>query len=279
MNFAEAEATLAERGWLAVDLPDPSAVFAVRDRLLGWLRERLPDLPSLDDYHLFAADDQQHVDLLHDLSSSYWDRDLGRTIVAANLDLFRTIVGRDLHIQRYPYLRAVRPGKIRDAAPLHRDTYYGASPHEVSVVIPFTDMSETCALRVISGSHLAPDSDYPYTQTVSPDVVVRSPKHELGFPYAPRLLEPSLMDRAETVPLRVGQALLFPLTLVHGGGIDTGKRTRFSTDIRVVNSWAPVSLSRGVHPDYFVPLCSSAVTSIARHYQEINQARTAKESA
>ena len=270
MKFADAEAALVERGWLTLDLPDPSAVLAVRDRLLAWLRERLPDLKSLDEYHLHAAD-HEHIDLIHGLSRFYWEHDLGRTIIAANLDLFRELAGPDLYIQRYPYLRAVRPGKLPDAAPLHRDTYYGASPYELSAVIPFTAMSEACALRVISGSHRAPDSDYPYIQTISPDVAARSPKHELGYAYAPRLLDPDLMDRAEPVPLRVGQVLLFPLSLVHGGGIDTGTRTRFSSDIRVVNSWAPVPISRGVHPDYFVPLCTSAVTATARHYQEINK--------
>ena len=183
-------------------------------------------------------------------------------------------------MQRYWYLRVVRPGKLSDAAPLHRDTYYGSSPYDFLLVVPFTDMSESCALHVISRSHRAPDTDYPYTQTVSPDVVIRSPKHQLGFPYAPRRLNPSLMDRAETVPLRVGQGLLFPLSLVHGGGgIDMGTLTSFSSDMCVVTSWAPVSMSCGVHEDYFVPLCASTVTSIARHYLEINQAPPAKDSA
>ena len=86
MNLAEAELTLAERGWLVVDLPNPSAVFAVRDRLLAWLREWLPGLKTLDEYHMFVDDDQQHIELLYQLARSYWDHDLGRTIVAANLD-------------------------------------------------------------------------------------------------------------------------------------------------------------------------------------------------
>jgi len=270
MTAAEAEAAIAERGWVALDLPDPTAVFAVRDRLLAWLQETLPALTSLEHYHHHVTD-TQHVELLHDLSQRYWTADLGRTIIEGNLDLFRHLVGPDLHVQRYPYVRAVRPGSIRDAAPLHRDTYYGASPFEVSAVIPFTEMSESCALRVISGSHLAPDSDFPYTDTVSPDVVPRSPKHQLGFPYAPRLLDPALMDRAEAVPLRVGQVLLFPLSLVHGGGVGGGTHTRFSSDIRVVNSWAPVSMSRGVHPDYFVPLCRSVVSDTARRYEGLRE--------
>jgi len=138
-------------------------------------------------------------------------------------------------------------------------------------LLPSPRWTNRNAVRVISGSHLVPDSEYPYVQTQSDDVVIRSPKHKLGYPYAPRLLNPALMDRAEPVPLRVGQVLVFPLSLVHGGGIDTGTRTRFSSDIRIVNSWAPVQWSRGVHPDYFVPVYTSPVTEIARAYERANR--------
>ncbi len=271
MILADLEASIAKRGWAAVDLPDPTPVFRVGDQLLAWIRKRHRDLSSLDQYHTLGLSDEQHFALQYDLSLYYWDADLGRDILRANLDLFRALLGPDLHGQRYPYLRAVRPGKPSDAAPIHRDTYYGASPYEVSAVIPFTEMDPLNAMRVISGSHLAPDRDYPYTQTVSEDVVTGSPKHKLGYAYAPRLLDPKLLDQAEAVPLRLGQALLFPLSLVHGGGNATGHRTRFSTDIRVVNSWAPVAFSRGVHPDYFLPLCSSPVTSVAQRFLETNR--------
>ena len=127
----------------------------------------------------------------------------------------------------------------------------------------------------ISGSHVAPDRAYPFEQQQNAAVTPRSPKHELGFPYAPKLLAPELHERAEPVPLRVGQALVFGLSLVHGGGVNTGTRTRISTDIRVANSWAPVARSRGVHADYFVPLCSSAITRSARLYQAANDERPA----
>ena len=83
---------------------------------------------------------------------------------------------------------------------------------------------------------------------------MRSKKHRLGFSYAPRLLDPELAERAEPVPIKLGQALLFVLSLVHGGGINNGTATRFSADIRLVNSLAPVTHSRGVHDDYYAPL-------------------------
>jgi hypothetical protein len=273
VSLAGREATLAERGWVVIDLPDPSAVLHARDRLLGRLRDAaLPGLRSLDDYHWLVDDDERHIEILHDLATFSWEAELGRAIIASNLDLFRHLVGLDLHIQRCPYLRAVRPGKPRDAAPLHRDTYYGASAYEVSVLVPLTDMGAEGVLRVISGSHVSPDAAYPYLQQVSADVTIRSPKHQLGFPYAPRLLDPALVARAEPVPLTVGQVLVFGLALVHGQGVNAGPRTRFSTDIRIVNSLVPVRRDRGVHDDYYVPLCTSAVSLSAYRYLAANEA-------
>jgi hypothetical protein len=272
VSAAVYEATLAERGWVVVDLPDPSPVRHARERLLARLRETaLPGLRSLDDYHWLVDDDERHIEILHGLMVFFWEAELGRAVIASNLELFRHLVGLDLHIQRCPYLRAVRPGKPRDAAPLHRDTYYGASAYEVSVLVPLTDMGAEGVLRVISGSHVSPDSAYPYVQQVTPEVAIRSPKHQLGFPYAPRLLDPLLAERAEPVPLAVGQALVFGLSLVHGHGINAGSRTRFSTDIRVVNSLVPVPRHRGVHDDYYVPLCSSAVSGSAHRYLTANE--------
>jgi len=272
VSAAVYEATLAERGWVVVDLPDPSPVRHARERLLARLRDTaLPGLRCLDDYHWLVDDDERHIEILHGLMVFFWEAELGRAVIASNLELFRHLVGLDLHIQRCPYLRAVRPGKPRDAAPLHRDTYYGASAHEVSVLVPLTDMGAEGVVRVISGSHVSPDSAYPYVQQVSPDVAIRSPKHQLGFPYAPRLLDPLLAERAEPVPLAVGQALVFGLSLVHGHGINAGSRTRFSTDIRVVNSLVPVPRNRGVHDDYYVPLCSSAVSLSAHRYLAANE--------
>ncbi len=39
MNLDELETTLAERGWLSLDLPDPSGIFEARDHLLEHLRD------------------------------------------------------------------------------------------------------------------------------------------------------------------------------------------------------------------------------------------------
>jgi len=265
------ESLLAERGWLVVDLPDARPVLHARRLLLDHLREdALPALTRLDDYHRHVDDDGRHDEILHDLTAFYWGMGLGRAIVERNLEVFHVLVGRDLHVQRRPALRASRPEKSQDVMALHRDTYYGASPYELSVVVPFTDVDASGALRVVSRSHLAADADIPYIQDVSPDVVSRSPKHQLGFPYAPRALAPALDARAEPIPLRTGQALVFGLALVYGSALNTGGRTRISTEIRVVNSLAPRVPGRGTDASSYGPLCVSPLSDAARRYLAIN---------
>ena len=273
MNITRVEAELDERGWAVIDLPDPAPVYETRDALVKHLREEgLADLKSLDDYHLHVTGDDEHIDTWHALSEWFWDQDLSRQIIEANVAVFRALVGPDMHIQRYPYLRAVRPDRHGEAAPIHRDTYYGSSPYELVVLVPFSDVPAEAAMRVITGSHVAPDADYPYTQHENPDVPMRSKKHRLGFSYAPRLLAPELIERAEPVPIRLGQALLFVLSLVHGGGVNHGTITRFSADIRLVNSLAPVTHSRGVHDDYYVPLSRSVLARTVERYDAANEA-------
>jgi hypothetical protein len=255
-----------DRGWTVAELPDGAVVLEVRDRLLGFLHANgVPGLTGLDQYH-HLVDDGQHLDILDRLAAFYWQQRFGLEIVTRNLDPIRQLVGLDLHVQTFPYLRVVRPSRPADVVGLHRDTNYGASPYEVSIVVPFTNLDASGALRVVSRSHVAPRDAYPATRRPDLGVAQGSREHRLGFPYAPQVLSPSVRDRAEPVPLRVGQALFMSLSLVHGQEVNEAATTRVSTDIRVVNSLAPVSWSRGVRRDYYSPLCSSAVTEQANRY-------------
>jgi hypothetical protein len=257
------EELYAARGWVVIDLADRTVVDAARARLLEWLRAGpTPALERLDDYHLHV-DDADHEPAHAELAERSWEARLGHAIVESELEFLRGFVALDLHVQRYPYLRIARPGCPRDVTGLHRDLLYGASPYEVSVVVPFTDLDARSALRIVSGSHTAPTADFPATRVESADVAPGSTRHRLGFPYAPQVLAPEVRARAEPVPVRVGQALLMSLGLVHGQETNSGRSTRFTIDVRVVNSLAPVSLSRGVRDDYYEPLCSSAVTAQA----------------
>ena len=255
---------------MVIDLPDPDAVLDARAALVAWLRDGpVPALQTLEDYHL-AVDDRAHADVHWDLSSWFWERRLAHDIVARNLALLQQLAGIDLHVQRYPYLRIARPGRAPDVTGLHRDTLYGASPWELSLIVPFTDVTAASAVQVVSGSHAEPAAAYPATRRDSPDVEPGSRAHRLGFPYAPQELAPEVAARAEPVPLRVGQALAFGLGLVHGQSVNAGEQTRVSVDVRVVNSLAPVALARGVRADYYEPLSAAPVTRLAQRYPDLD---------
>ncbi len=259
MSLEQALRDLGECGWAVIDLPDPNPVLRAREHLLDRLRRRLPELADLAEYHRHVSGEDLHIEAMFDLCQFYWDEQIPELIVAANIGLLRAIAGPDLDVQRRPFLRAVRPDHPEDAVPLHRDTLYGASPHEVSILVPFTDMPAESALLAIAGSHLEPESAYPFTQTTSASVTKGSPRHKLGYAYAPRLLSPTASARAQPVPLAVGQVMVFGLSLVHGGGTNQATHTRFSSDFRVVNPFVPLRRNRGVDEQYFVPLCRSPI--------------------
>ena len=70
----------------------------------------------------------------------------------------------------------------------------------------------------MTGSHTLPENHFPTTQIENPDEAVRkgSSKHQLGFLYAPKVMDPSIATDMLAVPLKLGQAIAFSLSTVHG---------------------------------------------------------------
>jgi len=267
-EFASLGRHFVEQGWVRVTMPDPAPAFAARDAMLELLRRELSaDLATIADYHQFIGDDEaRHTALQQQLTELFWHERFGQRICAAQADFFTRFVGLDLHVQKYPYVRVARPGLRQDNIGVHRDTQYGASPYELSVWIPYGDLDEGGALRVLPGSHLLPERDFEFEQRPDPVVTKGSQKHKLGFPYAPKALKGDVESRMQPVPIRLGEMLIFSLSLVHGQTINAGAVTRLSTDIRLVNSLAPIEWQRSVHADYYEPLSTSPVTEQARRY-------------
>lgn len=194
---------------------------------------------------------------------------LPRKVILSNLRYFHTLIGRDLHIQRQPFLRISRPDVVEDNIGMHRDTWYGDTPHEISVWIPLTDTDDDNALRVAPGSHLWSEAAHP-VERFDGSVEKGSVKHSLGFIHGnpKRLATP-----AETIPLpvRVGQMIVFPLSLLHGVEVNRSNRTRFSMDVRLANSLAPIRWERSRDEGYYEQLCVSPATKVAKAYAEANR--------
>ena len=256
---------LQEHGWMVVKLPNPEPVYRARAAVLQELRRLTGnEQVTLENYHHIAEDDGEHTQLQVKLTQYFREQRFGPQIIRAQQEFFVALLGRDIDVQSSPYLRITRPQKPQDNIGYHRDTFYGGSPFELSVVVPYVDVPLESALSVLPGSHLRPESDFPTVQVQSSDVTKSSAKHQLGFLYAPKLIEPTSLTGMQPIPIQLGEALIFSLATVHGSEENRAQVSRWSSDIRVMNGLAPVDLSS--RPTYYEPLCRSVVTEMAEAY-------------
>ena len=265
------KADFLENGWIVIDLLDRSPLDEATESLLQALH-RITCNPDLDftNYLDHISSDDQHIAVQAELTEIYRKGKHARRIITAQLAFLQEFIGPDISIQRCPYLRIVRPDTVHDNVDFHRDTQYGGSPYELSFFVPFLDLGEDNTLCVMSGSHMAAERDYPTEKSKSPNVEQGSLMHKLGLPYAPHRFNPPVDDMMEPVPLKYGQALLFNLALVHGQKCNTSQATRFSSDIRLVNSLAPINWDRNVTTSFYERLSSSPVSEQALRYEAAN---------
>ncbi len=258
-----------EQGYAVIDLLYPQRVFEIRQALLRKLREATgnPEI-TLEKYHEYVIDDEKHTQLQIALTEFIRSEDLIQHVVLDNKALFEQLIGPDMNIQAQPYLRITRPGKSKDNIGYHRDTFYGGSPYEISVVIPFVTLDTGNALRVQPKSHLIPEKDIPLIQTKSDDVEKGSAKHKLGFLYAPKIIDPAYHLAMQPMPLELGQVLAFSLATLHGTTGNESVNTRWSVDMRIVAQHAPVDLS--LRPTYYNQYLASPATALSNAYEQMN---------
>lgn len=254
-------------GYTVIDLPDRERIDSVRAKLEKKLEELTgQNTITFDNYHKCILDDEEHDRIHYSLTKFFQEHRLGHYLVDGQLDLLRDLMGPDLAIQRLPHFRIARPDKEQDNIGIHRDTFYGLTAFEVSVVIPFVDLPKSAGISLIPGSQIEPDKNFPYSSVppADPTVVRGSPKHELGFLYAPKLIDPSALKGLEAIGFKTGQALIFSLATIHGTTNNTSKITRFTTDIRLVSLLAALNYVPKL--DYYEPLCCSPLTAQAFRY-------------
>lgn len=259
-----------QHGWAVINFSNPVPIFSAKEALQRQLDSILKEHCPLEEYHKIIEDDQEHTNLQIQLTQYFREHRFGPQIIKSHIEFFQKIISPDLLVQSNPYLRMTRPKKRQDNIGYHRDTFYGGSPYEISVLIPFVNLEKESSLSVISGSHIFSEDLFPTVQIENPDEQVKkgSLKHQLGFLYAPKLMDPAVEETMQQIPLKVGQALIFSLSTVHGSVINLGEVTRWSIDIRVLNALAPVDLS--LRPDYYEPLSFSPITLCAKKYFEAN---------
>lgn len=259
----------ADQGFATIDLLYPEGVFIIRQALLAKLKELTGSQEiTLEKYHEHILNDERHTAIQLAITEYLRESDLLKKIFIDNRAIFEQLVGLDMDVQLKPYLRITRPGQAKDNIGYHRDTFYGGSPYEISVVIPFVELDTGNSLRVEPKSHLKPESEIPLIQTKSPDVTKGSAKHGLGFLYAPKAIAPDYKLDMRPVPLTLGQVLVFSLATLHGTTGNDSVVTRWSVDMRIKARHAPVDLT--LRPTYYTRLTASPATRVADDYEAVN---------
>lgn len=232
-------------GWVIVDIPEAFIIHKCIN-LLGL------DKVSIDQYRR--------------LTELFWESEYSLEISDTMLPIIQHLLGLDVMVQYMPYLRIARPNKREDNIGYHKDTQYGQTPYELAVHIPFVDLDEKSAIRVISGSHLMPESAFVGVTPEGSKIEKGSIENHMGRPYMPKCL--AVPDGMETTPLvmKVGQAAIFSPAIFHGQEVNEGDVTRVSCDLRFVSSRAPIEIRKGkIHAGY-VPVSQSPVEKLAEQY-------------
>ena len=192
-----------------------------------------------------------------------------RLAIGEHLEYFRRLIGSDLMLQSKPYLRISRPGVEEDNIGFHRDTWYGDTSYECSVWIPLTNTDVGNSLSVAPKSHVWSERAHPTERVSRPDVPKGSPKHSLGFIYdSPKRLVSAV--QMTPLPVKVGQMIIFPLSLLHGQEVNKSTVTRFSVDCRIANALAPIKMARSRDANYYERWQTSPITAVALAYERAN---------
>lgn len=149
MNTKKIESQLSKNGYVQLSLDKSSLLIIenLKKELLNRLRDKWNiNLKMLELYHLTVIDDDLNIEIQKDLTQVVIKDGAIRRIIHNELEIFKALVGVDLHIQKYPYLRIARPNKTQDNIGYHRDTHYGSSPYEVSIHIPLTSVGKLGSL-------------------------------------------------------------------------------------------------------------------------------------
>lgn len=200
------------------------------------------------------------------LSEKLWEFEYSIYVATVMLPIIQQLIGPDIMVQYYPYLRIARPGKSEDNIGYHKDTQYGQTPYELAVHIPFVDLDEKSAIRVISGSHLMPESAFVGVTPDGYNIKKGSIENHMGKPWMPKCLK--IPEGMETTPLvvKVGQVAIFSPAIFHGQEVNDGDKTRVSCDLRFVSSHHADMVRVGKEHAGYVPVSMSPVEKIAKQY-------------
>lgn len=210
----------------------------------GWHLERgIIDIDAAQEIQTFLASRYQHVrdlfqdgsggnksggaseDLQHFLIGEFdletrLDRRIMKLVRSAEIQKFlcRFFKTNSYLVHYPPMIRFKKPGARGSVVPVHHDIAYNSHMTDfITVWVPLTDIDDACGgLNVYEGSqrleHVVHESSGPWKNKAVCDLSAFRERH---------------------VTMRVGDALLFPPTLLHQSAPHRSEQFRYSIDFRV----------------------------------------------
>ena len=255
----------AQKGYVVVKLVHMQALNKLRDLVRAKLKSiTKQDEITLETFQNYVKSTKEKISIQYEINSYIWKEQVHIEIFKENIEIFEALIGRDLDIQKEPYIRVARPQSYEDNIGFHRDSFYGNSAYEISNFIPLVNLDNKSALMIEEESHKK--GAIPYTKVKNEYVQKGSKANQLGFLYEPKVINSNYNIKKMAVPLKFGEMLIFNLGLIHGQEVNSAKTTRWSMDTRIKNSFAPSKVKK----EYYRELSRSPVSECASIYYESN---------
>lgn len=257
--FSPTEIALIEdfeaRGFVIVDVADTEALTRIREAtanaLVAATSAAKPDdvtafLNDASDFVTPAQLNSIRLRIFHELNRHTWLRPAYYRLAKPALS---TLVGNELAMQRRVNLSVQLPGDDSSLLPVHADVWSGDSPYELVVWLPLVNCHRTKSMYILprdaNERHSARLAEY----------------GELGSEELFAAIEPDV----EWIEIKVGQALVFTHTLMHGNRINRESETRWSMNCRFKSLLSPYDTKR--LGEFFEPITTRATTRLGMSYE------------
>jgi sporadic carbohydrate cluster 2OG-Fe(II) oxygenase len=260
---------LIKNGYLVKRFDNLKVLIKVKKLIENQLKKELKkNTVNLKNYHKFV-NDKTHSDCQWKIASYFWKNKLHLQCCHGIENFLFENFGRDILIQKKPFLRIARPRKASDNIGLHKDTIYGQSPYEMSIHIPLLSLDKNSCLKFVPRSHTLNEKKIKFRKIES-IVKKGSKQHKLGTPYDPKIINPGNYQ-AVPIPLKFGSYIIFSPALIHGQELNLGNNTRFSFDLRVVNKYAPINHKKKSFNGNYIKFTESPIQKLADEYFKNNK--------
>jgi sporadic carbohydrate cluster 2OG-Fe(II) oxygenase len=218
-------------GYCKVEFSDISKLLSIKNLVQLSIESSIEAVATIDkpitleDLHTILNRQNINADRLHAIEQLQRTGDFNRALYLDPLpDLFQSLIGHDILIQKHVNLVIQRPGDA-DNSELHRDAPAN-SEFEIVVWVPFVDCSSDMSLFILN------------LESTANCLSELRKSSGSNWPQVKAKIE----NEAVPIPVNFGEALIFMTPLYHGSKVNTGLSTRVSTNFRVRSMFAPSGL-------------------------------------